>query len=130
MEDLATIRSKTDPSKTLLDETLVVALGEFGRTPGKLNNMAGRDHYNKCYPALFAGAGVKAGRVLGRTDSEGAEVPRDRLEPQGAAAHGERGGHHVLRAGHRLDKGDSQYALRPHLHLRRPAGPERLHSDG
>jgi uncharacterized protein (DUF1501 family) len=71
LEDLGTTRSKTDPSKTLLDETLVVALGEFGRTPGKLNNMAGRDHYNKCYPALFAGAGVKPDRVLGRTDSEG-----------------------------------------------------------
>ncbi|MBI3693661.1 MAG: DUF1501 domain-containing protein [Acidobacteria bacterium] len=73
LEDLSTIRSKTDPSKTLLDETLVVGLGEFGRTPGALNNMAGRDHYNKCYPALFAGAGVKPDRVLGRTDSQGAK---------------------------------------------------------
>jgi len=73
LDDLATIRSKTDPSKTLLDETLVVAVGEFGRTPGALNNMDGRDHYNKCYPALFAGAGVKGGLVLGRTDSEGAK---------------------------------------------------------
>jgi hypothetical protein len=71
LEDLAAAKSRTDPSKTLLDETLVVALGEFGRTPGALNNMAGRDHYNKCYPALFAGAGVKANTVLGRTDSEG-----------------------------------------------------------
>ena len=85
-------------AKTLLDETLVVVMGEFGRTPGALNNMAGRDHHNKCYPAMFAGAGVKADRVLGRTDSEGAEVPGDRLEPQGAAAHGERGGDHVLGA--------------------------------
>ena len=72
MEDLSTTKSKTDPSKTLLDETLVVVMGEFGRTPGALNNMAGRDHYNKCYPAMFAGAGVKGGRILGRTDSEGA----------------------------------------------------------
>lgn len=71
LEDLATTRSKHDPAKTLLDETLVVALGEFGRTPGQLNNMAGRDHYNKTYPALFAGAGVKGGTVLGRTDAEG-----------------------------------------------------------
>ena len=62
MEDLATTPSKTNPSKTLLDETLVVVMGEFGRTPGALNNMAGRDHYNKCYPAMFAGAGVKGGR--------------------------------------------------------------------
>jgi len=73
LEDLGTIRSKTDPSKTLLDETLVVAISEFGRTVGALNNMAGRDHYNKCYPALFAGAGVKGGRVLGRTDGDGAK---------------------------------------------------------
>lgn len=68
------IGSKTDPSKTLLDETLVVAMSEFGRTVGALNNMLGRDHYNKCFPALFAGAGVKGGRVLGRTDSGGAKV--------------------------------------------------------
>jgi hypothetical protein len=73
LEDLAATRSKTDPAKTLLDETLVIALGEFGRTPGALNNMKGRDHYNKCYPALFAGAGVKGGLVLGRTDQEGAK---------------------------------------------------------
>lgn len=71
LEDLAATPSRSDPVKTLLDETLVVALGEFGRTPGALNNMAGRDHYNKCYPCLFAGAGVKGGTVLGRTDGEG-----------------------------------------------------------
>jgi uncharacterized protein (DUF1501 family) len=57
----------------VLDETLVVAMSEFGRTPGALNNMAGRDHYNRCFPALFAGAGSKGGLVLGRTDSEGAK---------------------------------------------------------
>lgn len=73
MEDLSSTKSKHDPSKTLLDETLVVVMSEFGRTPGALNNMAGRDHYNRCYPALFAGAGVKAGKILGRTDSEGAK---------------------------------------------------------
>jgi uncharacterized protein (DUF1501 family) len=71
LDDLGRIRSRSDPSKTLLDETLVVAMGEFGRTPGPLNNMAGRDHYNKCFPALFAGAGVKGGSILGKTDSKG-----------------------------------------------------------
>jgi len=71
MEDLSTMKSKHDPSKTLLDETLVVVMSEFGRTPGALNNMAGRDHYNRCFPALFAGAGVKAGKILGSTDAEG-----------------------------------------------------------
>ena len=64
MEDLSTTASKSDPAKTLLDETLVVVMSEFGRTPGALNNMAGRDHYNRCYPALFAGGGVKPGRIL------------------------------------------------------------------
>ncbi|MBI3472182.1 MAG: DUF1501 domain-containing protein [Candidatus Solibacter usitatus] len=73
MEDLSTTRSRTDPSKTLLDETLVVVMSEFGRTPGALNNMAGRDHYNRCYPVLFAGAGVKGGRILARTDKDGAK---------------------------------------------------------
>ena len=130
MEDLSTMKSKSDPSKTLLDETLVVVMSEFGRTPGALNNMAGRDHYNNCYPALFAGAGVKPGRILGRTDSEGAKCARHRLEPQGAATHGECAGHHVLGAGHRLEQGDSQYAFRAHIPLRRFAGAQRLHSHG
>ncbi|MFN7921184.1 MAG: DUF1501 domain-containing protein [Bryobacteraceae bacterium] len=71
LEDLAATPSKAQPGKTLLDETLVVAMSEFGRTPGALNNMAGRDHYNKCFPAVFAGAGVKGGLVLGKTDSGG-----------------------------------------------------------
>ncbi|MCW5983072.1 MAG: DUF1501 domain-containing protein [Bryobacteraceae bacterium] len=71
LEDLAATPAPGDPGKTLLDETLVVAMGEFGRTPGRLNNMDGRDHYNKCFPALFAGAGVKGGLVLGRTDAAG-----------------------------------------------------------
>ena len=72
MEDLASLRSPQAPERTLLDETLVVAMSEFGRTPGALNNMAGRDHYNKVFPALFAGAGVEPGLILGETDSEGA----------------------------------------------------------
>jgi hypothetical protein len=71
LEDLAAIPSKNDPNKTLLDETLVVAMSEFGRTPGPLNTINGRDHYNKCFPALFAGAGVKGGTILGRTDEGG-----------------------------------------------------------
>ena len=73
LEDLSATRSKHDPSKTLLDETLVVCMGEFGRTVGALNNMDGRDHHNKCYPALFAGAGVKGGTVLGASDGQGSK---------------------------------------------------------
>ncbi len=71
IEDLASTPSKNDPSKMLLDETLVVLMSEFGRTPGDLNHMAGRDHHNPCFPALFAGAGVKGGAVIGASDAEG-----------------------------------------------------------
>lgn len=74
MEDLSTTKSKHDPSKTLLDETLVVVMGEFGRTPGALNNMAGRDHHNKVFPALFAGAGVAGGKIVGSSDKDGERV--------------------------------------------------------
>ena len=73
IEDLATSPTKSNPQTSLLDETLVVCMGEFGRTPGALNNMAGRDHYNKCFPALFAGAGVRGGQILGGTDVDGAK---------------------------------------------------------
>lgn len=71
IEDLAAIPSKTDPAKTLLDETLVVLMSEFGRTVGALNHMAGRDHHNDVFPAMFAGAGVKGGLVLGESDAKG-----------------------------------------------------------
>jgi hypothetical protein len=71
LEDLSTSPSTAEPQKSLLDETLVVSMGEFGRTPGALNNMGGRDHYNKCFPALFAGAGVQGGRIHGGTDTDG-----------------------------------------------------------
>ncbi len=71
IEDLATTPSKATPGKMLLDETLVVLMSEFGRTPGPLNHLAGRDHHKHVFPALFAGAGVKGGLVLGASDSEG-----------------------------------------------------------
>jgi hypothetical protein len=51
----------------LIDETLVVMLGEFGRTPW-YNQDAGREHWTQAFPALFAGAGVQGGLVLGQTD--------------------------------------------------------------
>lgn len=73
LEDLAATPSKVTPGTSLLDETLVVAASEFGRTPGDLNHMKGRDHYNPCFPAMFAGAGVKGGLVLGRTNSDGSK---------------------------------------------------------
>jgi hypothetical protein len=60
----------------LLDTTLVLAMGEFGRTP-QLNPRGGRDHWPGCWSVLFAGAGVRGGQVIGSSDSIGAE-PRDR----------------------------------------------------
>jgi hypothetical protein len=46
-------------------------MSEFGRTPRALNHIAGRDHHKYVFPALFAGAGVKGGLVLGASDSDG-----------------------------------------------------------
>src|SRR5262249_36229684 len=60
----------------LLDHTLVVAIGEFGRTP-RINEKAGRDHWEHCYSALVAGGGVRGGRVIGESDAR-AERPHDR----------------------------------------------------
>ncbi len=57
----------------LLDETLVVMLGEMGRTP-KINKDAGRDHWSQAQTVLFAGGGVKQGAVVGSTDKHAAEV--------------------------------------------------------
>lgn len=54
----------------LLESTLVVAVGEFGRSP-KINDKAGRDHWEKCYCALVAGGGVAGGRVVGDSDARG-----------------------------------------------------------
>jgi uncharacterized protein (DUF1501 family) len=54
----------------LLDETLVLLLGEFGRTPKVVNT--GRDHWAPCFFGLFAGAGVRGGQVIGKSDRVGA----------------------------------------------------------
>lgn len=54
-----------------LDSTLVVMMGEFGRTVGRLSGAAGRDHYAQ-QSVIFAGAGVKGGRTIGSTDATGA----------------------------------------------------------
>ncbi len=66
--DLAVIPGADGKSK--LDETLIVAKGEFGRTVGPLTNQQGRDHYF-VHSALFAGGGVRGGRVIGSTTADG-----------------------------------------------------------
>jgi uncharacterized protein (DUF1501 family) len=60
-------------ARRLLDTTLVVCMGEFGRTP-KINNKGGRDHYPKAFSVLLAGSGIRGGRVIGRTSDDGSEV--------------------------------------------------------
>jgi hypothetical protein len=69
----------------LLDETLVVCMGEFGRSP-KVNASAGRDHYPGCYSLLMAGGGVRGGVVVGRSDALGAEPVETPLTPQDVIA--------------------------------------------
>ena len=51
----------------LLDDVLIIAVGEFGRTP-QINQDAGRDHWTKAFCAVMAGAGVRGGQVIGQTD--------------------------------------------------------------
>jgi uncharacterized protein (DUF1501 family) len=57
----------------LLDSTLVVWMGEFGRTP-KINPRAGRDHYPRAFNVVLAGGGIRGGQVIGKTDESGTEV--------------------------------------------------------
>jgi uncharacterized protein (DUF1501 family) len=68
----------------LLADTLVTAFGEFGRTP-KINKDAGRDHWGPAASLLFAGAGVRGGRVVGQTDKQGAYVTRRPVAPADVA---------------------------------------------
>jgi uncharacterized protein (DUF1501 family) len=57
----------------LLDTTLIVWMGEFGRTP-KINQAAGRDHWPNCYSAVLAGGGIKGGQVVGKTSKDGTTI--------------------------------------------------------
>jgi hypothetical protein len=77
----------------LLDETLVVAMGEFGRTPrvGQITSSAGadkggRDHWPHCYTVLLAGGGMPAGAIVGASDRFGAHPARDPVTPEDVAA--------------------------------------------
>ncbi|MBX9622394.1 MAG: DUF1501 domain-containing protein [Gemmataceae bacterium] len=54
----------------MLDDTLVIVVGEFGREP-KVNRQAGREHWAPCFSGLFAGGGVRGGQVIGRSDKTG-----------------------------------------------------------
>jgi hypothetical protein len=69
----------------LLDDTLVVWMGEFGRTP-KINDNVSRDHWPQCYTALLAGGGVKRGFRYGESDRHGAYPASDAVKPDDLAA--------------------------------------------
>ncbi len=77
IEDLA--------SRGLLESTLVVQMGEFGRTP-KINPNAGRDHWPDCYSMVLAGGGVRGGTIHGASDKIGAYPDRDAVSPADLAA--------------------------------------------
>jgi hypothetical protein len=69
----------------LLQNTLVLAMGEFGRTP-KVNPAGGRDHWTNCWTILMGGGGIKGGQVIGASDDIGG-YPRDRpIAPPDLAA--------------------------------------------
>lgn len=79
----ALIQDLTD--RRMLDETLVVVMGEFGRTP-KINSQGGRDHWPNVFSVMLAGGGVQGGQVVGSSDALG-EFPKERpVTPSDLAA--------------------------------------------
>jgi hypothetical protein len=71
--------------RRLLDETLVVAMGEFGRSP-KINPNGGRDHWGGCFSLAMAGAGIDGGQVIGASDKIGGSPISRPLHPPDLAA--------------------------------------------
>jgi hypothetical protein len=63
-------------NRRMLDNTMVVAMGEFGRTP-KVNPAGGRDHWPQCWSIIMGGGGIKGGQIIGASDDIGA-TPKDR----------------------------------------------------
>lgn len=71
--------------RNLLDTTLVIAMGEFGRTP-RINRAAGRDHWPDCYSVVLAGGGVNGGSTFGESDRNGAFPISDAVMPSDLSA--------------------------------------------
>jgi hypothetical protein len=69
----------------LYEKTMIVAMGEFGRTP-KMNSAAGRDHWGKTFSVLIGGGGLNLGQVIGKSDEHGAYVSERPLGPEDVAA--------------------------------------------
>ena len=68
-----------------MDDTLVAAFGEFGRSP-KVNKDGGRDHWGPAASMIFAGAGVRGGQVIGATDKQGSYATKRPVAPADVAA--------------------------------------------
>lgn len=83
-ETLPTFLNDLD-ERGLLDTTLVIWMGEFGRTP-KINENVSRDHWPQCYTVLLAGGGIKRGYIYGASDKNGAYPDRDPVRPDDLAA--------------------------------------------
>jgi hypothetical protein len=83
-QTLPTLLNDLD-TRGLLDTTLVIWMGEFGRTP-RINDNASRDHWPQCYTALLAGGGVKRGFVYGASDKHGAYPAENPVRPDDLAA--------------------------------------------
>jgi uncharacterized protein (DUF1501 family) len=74
-------------ARGLLDDTLVLALGEFGRSPTfSQRGTGGREHWSNCMSMLVAGGGLAHGQVVGSTDSKGGEVKEGRVTPSDLGA--------------------------------------------
>lgn len=69
----------------LLDDTLVVAMGEFGRTP-RINPNQGREHWGPCYTVAFSGAGIRGGQVYGKSDRLAAYPTENPVSPEDVLA--------------------------------------------
>jgi uncharacterized protein (DUF1501 family) len=72
-------------ARGLLEETIIVCAGEFGRTP-RVNGAAGRDHWARSMAVLLAGGGIPGGAVFGATDENGMAPSRDACSPDDLAA--------------------------------------------
>jgi Protein of unknown function (DUF1501) len=83
-QTLPTLLEELD-QRGLLETTLVIWMGEFGRTP-KINGQASRDHWPQCYTVLLAGGGVKRGFVYGESDKTASNPVRDPVRPDDLAA--------------------------------------------
>jgi len=66
--------------RQLLSKTMVIVMGEFGRTP-RINGDEGRDHYPRAWSLAMAGGGVKGGQLIGKTDNTGSEVVDGKVVP-------------------------------------------------